>query len=53
MVTKEEILAKYQDLHDRLGRQKDAPDKEKFDNTHRQLWKKLLSELEKAGFSRN
>lgn len=35
----EEILAKYLSEHDALGAQKDAPDKEAFDEAHREVWR--------------
>lgn len=41
----QEILAKYLALHDALGRQQDAADKEAFDNQHREIWDNCDLEL--------
>lgn len=38
MATMSEILEKHRALHKDLGRRKDAPDKEEFDEKHRKLW---------------
>ncbi len=45
MPTREEINTKYLILHKNLGKQKDAVDKEKFNETHRKLWKDYAAEL--------
>ena len=37
-MTKTEIEQSYLALHDALGTQKDAPDKDLFDQQHRQVW---------------
>lgn len=38
MSAKDKINAKYLALHDALGSRRDAPDKELFDQQHRQVW---------------
>ena len=50
MATKEEINAKYLDLHTKLGTRKEATDKAKFDKAHQALWAKCDAELKKAGY---
>ena len=37
-MNKVEIQKKYLTQHDALGKQKDAPDKAKFDQEHRAIW---------------
>jgi len=50
MPTKEEINAKYLDLHTKLGTRKQATDKGEFDKKHQDLWAKCDAELKKAGY---
>ncbi|MBA7688263.1 hypothetical protein ES703_96742 [subsurface metagenome] len=44
-MNKDEILKRYLALHDALGAQKDAPDKDKFDREHREIWTECDLEL--------
>ena len=44
-MTKREIEDKYMLLHNALGRQKDAPDRELFDQKHRKIWADCNIEL--------
>jgi len=47
METMNEILKGFLLLHDALGAQSAAPDKEEFDKQHRKIWTKCGEELNK------
>lgn len=47
VMTKSEILTHFLSLHDALGTQADAPDREEFDKQHRKIWTKCEEDLRK------